>query len=62
MTPDDWERVRAARVNWRSADLHDLRIRFAAMLLDVTTHRRTLGGVPRNDADRVLWSALDREG
>lgn len=62
MTPEDWERLRAGRPNWREADLHDLRIRFAALLLDVAEHRVAAGGVPRNDADRSLWSALDREG
>ena len=59
MTPDDWEQVRARRVDWRDADLHDLRIRYAALLLDVTEHRRALNGLDVHDADRRLWSVLD---
>lgn len=59
MTPDDWRRVDDRRGPWQEATLHDLRIRYAALLLDVTEHRRALNGLDVHDADRRLWSVLD---
>ena len=61
MTPDDWARV-MNRPNWREADLHDLRLRYAALLTDIATHRQGMWAQDIHDADRRLWSALDEEG
>lgn len=60
MTPDDWARV-MNRPNWRDADLHDLRLRYAALLADIAAHRQAMWDKDTHDADRVLWSVLDRE-
>ena len=60
MTPDDWARV-MDRPNWREADLHDLRLRYAALLADIAAHRQALWSQDIHDADRALWSVLDRE-
>lgn len=65
MTPEDWQRVRDRRVDWREADLHDLRLRFASVLLRLSQHRKA---IETNDewqttgADRDLWAVLDEEG
>ena len=60
MTPDDWARV-MDRPNWREADLHDLRLRYAALLADIAAHRQALWSQDIHDADRALWSVLDKE-
>lgn len=60
MTPDDWARV-MDRPNWRLADLHDLRLRYAGLLADIAAHRQALWSQDIHDADRTLWSVLDRE-
>jgi len=60
VTPDDWARV-MDRPNWREADLHDLRLRYAALLADIAAHRQALWSQDIHDADRALWSVLDRE-
>lgn len=61
MTPEDWERI-GRRPPWQEAPLHDLRTRYAALLLEVAEHRRALTGFDHVDADRQLWSVLWREG
>ena len=60
MTPDDWARV-MDRPNWREADLHDLRLRYTALLADIAAHRQALWSQDIHDADRALWSVLDKE-
>jgi len=60
VTPDDWARV-MDRPNWREADLHDLRLRYAALLADIAAHRQALWSQDIHDADRALWSVLDKE-
>ena len=67
MTPDDWATVRS-RPDWREADLHDLRLRYAALLLDIVEHRRFTrqivaddGEIQESAADARLWAVLDKE-
>ena len=60
MTGDDWKRV-AVRPDWREADLHDLRLRYTALLADIAAHRQAMWDKDTHDADRALWSVLDRE-
>ena len=50
------------RPNWREADLHDLRLRYAALLADITAHRRAiLNGGNTCGVDERLWSILTTE-
>ena len=60
MTGDDWKRV-AVRPDWREADLHDLRLRYSALLLDIHQHRQAMWDKDVHAADRLLWSVLDTE-
>ena len=60
MTPEDWAKVRN-RPNWREADLHDLRLRYTALLLDIHQHRQAMWDKDVHAADRLLWSVLDTE-
>ena len=46
---------------WREDSLHTLQIRYAALLLDIADHRVAMQD-KATDADRRLWSVLDREG
>lgn len=64
MTPDDWQRVEDAWVNWREADLHNLRLRFAAVLLTIKEHERKslASGRDMSAADIQLWSIPKEEG
>ena len=63
MRAEDWQVIADRRRNWREADLHDLRLRYAALLLDISTHRQAMWDVMDiTDADRRLWSVLDTEG
>ena len=55
------EEAIAKRKDWREADLHDLRIRYSALLLDIAIHRRERYD-DKLGADARLWSVLDKEG
>ena len=61
MRTDDWKRV-ADRPNWREADLHDLRTRYAALLADIAAHREAMWHKTTTPADDRLWAVLDKEG
>ena len=61
MTPEDWAKVNA-RPNWRDADLHDLRTRYAALLADIAAHREALYQHETVAADHDLWAVLNDEG
>ena len=69
VTPEDWEHIRANRPDWRVADVHDLRTRFARVLGEISEHRRHTLEIVADDeevqvsaADYALWKALEREG
>ena len=50
------------RPNWREADHHDLRLRYAALLADIAAHRRAiLNGGNTCGVDERLWSILTTE-
>jgi hypothetical protein len=61
MRSEDWKTVRR-RPDWREADLHDLRLRYAALLLDIQDHRCALEGLETTAADRLLWEKAEQEG
>ena len=50
------------RPNWRDADLHDLRTRYAALLADIAAHREALYQHETVAADHDLWAVLNDEG
>ena len=60
MTPEDWAKV-MARPNWREADLHDLRLRYAALLADIAAHRQAMWDKTTTPADDRLWAVLEEE-
>ena len=60
MTPEDWKTV-MDRPNWREADEHDLRLRYAALLLDIHQHRQAMWDKTTTPADDRLWAVLERE-
>lgn len=64
MRTEDWETVRAAYKPWQEADLHDLRMRFAAVLLSIREHERKSldSGRDMSAADIQLWSIPKEEG
>ena len=49
------------RPNWRETDLYELRIRYAALLADIHTHRQAMWDKDTTEADARLWAALERE-
>lgn len=64
MRPEDWQVIADRRRNWREADLHDLRLRYAALLLSVSEHRRAIlsdEDYQQTVPDGRLWSVLDEE-
>lgn len=46
---------------WQETDLYELRIRYAALLSDIHEHRQAMWDKDTHEADRRLWSALERE-
>lgn len=65
MTPDDWEQVERTWKNWREADLHDLRLRFASVMLAIKMHEREVRhdeDLVVNAADEQLWDIPRQEG
>jgi len=57
---DPWD---GGRPGWRECDLHELRVKYAALLADISWHRyetKHRGGGPQ--ADQALWAILDKEG
>ena len=60
MTPDDWKKV-MDRKAWQETDLYELRIRYAALLADISDHRRAMWDKDTTEADARLWAALERE-
>lgn len=66
MTPDELEEIRANRPDWREAELYDLRMRYAALLLEIALHRRDRRDEwPKyhaSPADFRLWDVAKREG
>ena len=60
--PDWLHEVKANRPDWREAELHDLRLRYAALLADISAHRRSiLNGGNTCGVDERLWSILTTE-
>jgi len=66
MTPEQLESIRDNRPDWREADLQDLRMRYAALLLEIAIHRRDRGDewpkYQASPADFRLWDVAKREG
>lgn len=56
----DLKAIKDRQVNWRQADLHDLRTRYAALLLDIANHKAAHRW-NQSDADRRLWAVLEQE-
>lgn len=64
MRAEDWEQVERNWKAWQEADIHDLRMRFAATMVAILQHRReiveTYGRF--SPADVQLWSIPKEEG
>lgn len=66
MTPEYLQDIKASRPDWREADLHDLRIRYAALLLSIALHQRDkTDEYPKyqaSPADFRLWALMKEDG
>lgn len=66
MTPDELREIKASRCDWREADLHDLRTRYAALLLSIAIHKRDrTDEYPKyqaSPADFRLWALMKENG
>ena len=60
MDDADLKAIKDRRANWRMAELHDLRTRYAALLLDIANHK-SAHRFNQSDADRRLWRVLEEE-
>jgi hypothetical protein len=55
------EEARASMPNWRDADLHGLRVRYAALLADIAWHRTLTNRGEGPEANGMLWETMDKE-